>query len=447
MADSNQKTDPEYNSDDTASRLEHIVGKISKKKEERLTSSDFSLKTVDPGKVTPPKQSEPVLNEEELRKKYASRFSEKLGSLSASDEKEKQAIIERFTLSELAINKIESGPVQEDKAVYHGLEQKIKELSKVTLNFKDILDLKLPDLRKIVREIIEQTGPNKNSSILLLNLIDSAEFGYHIAHATNVCIFTLVIAIETSKMMMQKILLPEVSKDFSKTRLCSLKTFNEDELIDLGLAALVHDIHLKKMFPDIDIDTSLSFRDQLEYKRHPVETARMLEQININREIKIAVLQHHERLDGKGYPDGIHESVFSRYSRVIALADRYESLSFLNPFTPAIGPMGSINRLLKHEKAGFDGDLIISFLKSSSLFPPGSFLLLTSGEIGMVYEVDNEKMQRPKVKILFSKNKKQVKEPILLDLNNYPELRVERAVHPREIKTALPMVKQQLGLI
>ncbi|HEO64436.1 MAG TPA: hypothetical protein ENI73_01055, partial [Spirochaetes bacterium] len=166
-----------------------------------------------------------------------------------------------------------------------------------------------------------------------------------------------------------------------------------------------------------------------------------------SRDIELAILQHHEQLDGGGYPDGISERVINRYAKVLALADHYESLSFANPFTPAIGPVAAINQLLKKEKSAYDGDLLISFLKATSLFPLGSFILLSSGEIGMVVETDKKTMQKPKVKILFSKGKVQVKKPILLDLNEYPDIRVSRAVHPREVKTVLPEIRKQLGLM
>ncbi len=390
------------------------------------------------------KRSGPLPTHKELKDKYSQFFSKQT---QIGNEKEKENVIDHFAHSEYDINKIESGPVLLEEIVYGNIGKAINEYRSMTAHIKSAKEINVSKLKEFVQALINETGPNQNSSLLLVNLVGSSNEDYFASHSINVLIFTLIIAIESSKMMMEKVQTPEISKDFFKTRLCSLKTFKEKELIDLGVAALLHDISVKVKFPDIAVNSNLSFRDQLEFKRHSIESFRMVEELKIDRDIELAILQHHEQLDGGGYPDGISERVINRYAKVLALADHYENLSFVNPFTPAIGPVAAINQLLRKEKSAYDGDLLISFLKATSLFPLGSFILLSSGEIGMVVETDKKTMQKPKVKILFSKDKVQVKKPVLLDLNEYPDIRVSRAVHPREVKTALPQIRKQLGLM
>ncbi len=452
MADTGPEVGPETFEDmaDADHRIENLLGgKIQS--EHEGTSNLQKMKTG--GKIVKEngdkdqnhsnKRSGPLPSHKELKDKYSQFFSKQT---QVGNEKEKENVINHFAHSEYDINKIESGPVLLEQEVYGNIGKAINEYRSMTEKVKTAQDININTLKEFVRILINETGPNQNSSLLLVNLVGTADDNYFASHSINVLIFTLIIAIESSKLMMEKVQTPEVSKDFFKTRICSLKTFKESELVDLGVAALLHDIAVKVKFPDIAINSNLSFRDQLEFKRHSIESYRMVEELKISRDIELAILQHHEHLDGGGYPDGISERVINRYAKVLALADHYENLSFVNPFTPAIGPVAAINQLLRKEKSAYDGDLLISFLKATSLFPLGSFILLSSGEIGMVVETDNKTMQKPKVKILFSKGKVQVKKPFILDLNEYSDVRVSRAVHPREIKSVLPDIRRQLGL-
>ncbi len=420
------------------SKILNLLGK--KKLSGAHESSEFDrLKKMERENLVKPR--------EEYFEKYKTKLSNSLKGLSTDNERERDKIIEHFSLSEYDIAKIESGPVFDEKTIYNNLHNNMDEFRNIMSNLKHFEDINIVYLRKFVKSLIQNTGPNQNSSKLLINLLSPTIEDYFSIHSINVCIFTLIIALESSKIMHKKILTPEVSKNFNRTRICTLKTFTEEEMIDLGVASLLHDIYIKKRYPDLTIESSINFREHLEYKRHSIESFRISEKLNINRDMQLAILQHHEQLDGLGYPDGIHENVINRYAKVIALADRYESLTFVNPFTPVIGPIATISHLLKNEKTAFDGDLMMAFLKATSLFPLGSFVMLNSGELGIVTDINEQSMQKPKIKILFSKNNVQLTEPVIIDLYEYPDLKVEKAVHPREIRFMLPTITKQLNLI
>lgn len=433
---------------ETDQHLEQIIGgKIHVKSEDNKDLSKMDQGGLLHGDADPYSHLKSLVTEEELIDKYHDFFDLNLKGLSEKDEVEKKKMIDQFAQSEFAVNKIENGPVLEHKEVYQNLDQQIEEFQLITKDARSVFDISLDKLRKLVKSLIEQTGPNQNSSLLLVNLISPDYHDYFASHSLNVCIFSLIIAIESTKLMMQKIQTPEISRDFFKSRLCSLKTFNEKEIEEIGLTALLHDVYLKIKFPELKVSTNFSFRDQLEYKRHSIESYRMVQKLNLNPEIERGVLHHHERLDGTGYPDGITERVISRYGKVISLADHYERLTFLNPFHSALGPIGAINQILKKDKTAYDGDLLICFLKATSLFPLGSFVELNTGEIGMVVEIDKAAMQKPKVKILYSRNKRQVSKPIIIDLNEYAQVKISRAVHPKEVKSSLPEIHKQLELV
>ena len=452
MSDTKTNTNIFENTRDADSKIEHLLGsKIRVKTDDISTIEKIrregqqSVRSNRPQNIISGNLGENS-SQEDYKSKYETYFSDKIRSGGSGTEEEKKSLIHKFAISDYSINKLERGTIFDNNVVIQNIESTIEDFKSILASAKDVENLNISKLKALVRSFIEQTGPNQNASLLLVNLVNSPEEDYFYTHSINVCIFSLIIAIEVSKLMLHKVTSPEIHKDYNKTRLCGQKTFTENELVDLGVAAFIHDIYLKKKFSSLSVNMNMTFRDQLEYKRHSIESFRIAEKFGLNRDIQLAIMQHHECLDGKGYPDGIHENVFNRYAKIISLADRYESLAFLNPFTPVFGPIGAINHILKKEKSSFDADLLISFLKATSLFPLGSFVLLNTGEIAVVFEISNESLQKPKVKILFSKNKVELKEAISIDLNDYPDIKVERAVHPREVKSVLATVRAQLKL-
>lgn len=144
----------------------------------------------------------------------------------------------------------------------------------------------------------------------------------------------------------------------------ALLNLSEDDLKQLKIAGLMHDIG--KMGIDEDIlnkKQPLNHEEWNEIKRHSEIGYRILSSVNEFSKIAKQVLEHHERWDGKGYPNGLKAEEISLQARVIALSDAYDAMMSERSFQKARSKEGAVNELIKERGAQFDPDLVDLFLK------------------------------------------------------------------------------------
>jgi HD-GYP domain-containing protein (c-di-GMP phosphodiesterase class II) len=112
-----------------------------------------------------------------------------------------------------------------------------------------------------------------------------------------------------------------------------------EELEELWLAATLHDVG--KIFVGDDIlgkPGALTAEERAIMNRHPVDGYEILEQINDLQRVLPGVRNHHERLDGRGYPDGLAGDAIPLVARIIAVADTYDAMTTSRPYRPGLPP-------------------------------------------------------------------------------------------------------------
>ena len=113
-----------------------------------------------------------------------------------------------------------------------------------------------------------------------------------------------------------------------------------------------------------------------------------------------ACLEHHERLDGSGYPQGLAGDAISHFARMVAICDTYDYL--VNDADGALG-LNPVEALQKIETMpGLDGDLLASFTEAMGIYPIGSVVLLRSGRLAMVIDQCPSDVSRPRVRPFYS---------------------------------------------
>jgi response regulator RpfG family c-di-GMP phosphodiesterase len=109
--------------------------------------------------------------------------------------------------------------------------------------------------------------------------------------------------------------------------------FNNEDIKNIELAAKLHDIGKIGIRDAILLKESKLTRDEFDLiKRHPVISAKILEPISSASIIIPAILHHHEKLDGSGYPDGLRGEAIPRWAQIIAVADVYHALTSVRPY-------------------------------------------------------------------------------------------------------------------
>lgn len=189
--------------------------------------------------------------------------------------------------------------------------------------------------------------------------------------------------------------------------------YSEGELKDLSLVALVHDIGMSRLPPQIWEKRRLSATQMRELRLHPIYGQEMLEPIG---PIATVVLQEHERMDGSGYPKGISVGDIHEFAYIIGIADVYNSLIRPRPYrSRRYTPFTAIREITTREKGRFPAS-VLKPLISLFLLPIGCRVVLNSGERAEVIEVNMKSPLRPIVKVTHDHDDRVYKKPRILDL-------------------------------
>ena len=147
----------------------------------------------------------------------------------------------------------------------------------------------------------------------------------------------------------------------------------EDRIKALRIAGLLHDIG--KIAIPSDILTKPTRLTEVEYmlvKHHPVTGYQILKKIEFPWPVATIVLQHHERLDGSGYPQGLKDGDILIEARIIAVADVVEAISSHRPYRPALGISVALDEIKKNRGTLYDRDVVdacIEVFKKGFEFP------------------------------------------------------------------------------
>ena len=174
--------------------------------------------------------------------------------------------------------------------------------------------------------------------------------------------------------------------------------FSQDELREIAVAGLLHDVGKAKIPAEILNKPGRLEQNEFEYmKQHSLFGFQILKEKNMYSEgILKGVLQHHEKLNGKGYPMGVSGNQIHKYARVIAVADVFDALVnkrvYKEPF-----PMGEALEMVISMTRELDIDIMEKFLHSVILYPVDSIVTLSTGEMAKVVENVDGYPMRPRV--------------------------------------------------
>jgi HD-GYP domain-containing protein (c-di-GMP phosphodiesterase class II) len=96
------------------------------------------------------------------------------------------------------------------------------------------------------------------------------------------------------------------------------------------------------------------------------------------------VSQHHEALDGSGYPRGIGGAEISREARVIVVADRYNSMVMNRAYRPGVAPDQALKELARRDASALDPEILSLLIRAIGIYPPGTVVALVNKEVGVV---------------------------------------------------------------
>lgn len=212
-----------------------------------------------------------------------------------------------------------------------------------------------------------------------------------------------------------------------------------DELNILGSAALLQDIgkiHLPREL--LDKAEALTAEEMKLIRRHVDMSVVMLrKQSELSPKVIDIVYAHHERFDGSGYPRGLEKKQIGILSTIAGLVDSYEAMLAERPYREARTSFQALMEIYEERDRAFSNAMVEQFIQCVGIFPVGSFVQLTTGEIGIVVYRDRIQQLKPKVMILMDKEGERVANPETINLatqnvppGTVPKL-VNKVVDPR----------------
>ena len=179
---------------------------------------------------------------------------------------------------------------------------------------------------------------------------------------------------------------------------------NDLRLIQLGIGALFHDIGMLQIPREILVkNKTLNGNEKEVIQKHTIVAYRLLLDIGYSQTIASVALQDHESLDGNGYPQKLQKDKINDYARIIRITDSYCSALFAKPFRDALHGKEVITDLLKGGGSKYDSAFLKILITNISLYPIGSFVILSNEQIAKVTGVSGIPI-RPIVRIYKNKN-------------------------------------------
>ena len=137
---------------------------------------------------------------------------------------------------------------------------------------------------------------------------------------------------------------------------------------------------------------------------------------NIHPDVLEGIAQHHERMNGSGYPNNIMGDKISTYGRMGAIADTYAAVTKPRPYAEVVSPHQALQMLSSWGGSQFHADMVEQFIQSIGVFPVGSMVELSTGEVAVVVTHSKIKRLRPKVLVITEPDKTSRSNPGMLDL-------------------------------
>ena len=222
---------------------------------------------------------------------------------------------------------------------------------------------------------------------------------------------------------------------------CSLGhalNFEKEIIKQGGVGGLLHDIG-KTWIPEHIVNKPGKLTDP-EYtimKRHPEYGIEIVkDRKGISDLSKKVIIQHHERINGKGYPHALQSDQIHELGLIAGVADVYDAMTSNRVYRPAHTPQQSLATI--YNGIGQEYPKVISehFIKLMGVYPVGSFVKLHSGEMGIVIRVNHDDILAPDMLVLFSAEGQRLAEPSEYQLSkmsgkNGNKYAIEKSINPR----------------
>ena len=321
--------------------------------------------------------------------------------------------------SSISSNSVENEPAEKILAPIKSvsLEKELNRATKLHQQGKDIQKLLLENVQKetpfdtsipkaFSNKLVESVDRNPDALLCLTKIREKDD--YLLEHSLNVAI-----------------LLANFGKYLG---------MSEEEVQDLSYAGFLHDLGKIKIPDEILHKPGRLTESEMEVmKGHVKHGVDYLETMNIAAPLVQAISEHHERLDGLGYPAGKQGDAISKAGRMLAIADMYDALTADRVYKPGMSSQKAFSILMSDAPFRLDKALVQQFIRCLGVCPVGSLVLLSNERLAMVLEQKDSPLT-PLVKVFYSVRNSHYLTPRDIDLSVDKTVSIVKAVIASDYK-------------
>jgi len=197
-------------------------------------------------------------------------------------------------------------------------------------------------------------------------------------------------------------------------------------LREFGLAALMHDMgKVRTPLEILNKPDKLTDAEFTIMKRHTVEGAEILRKTpDIPALAPVVAFEHHLRLDGTGYPNGVTRPTLNVGTMLCSIADVYDAMRSQRAYQQAFPSDRIIEVMKRNDGKQFDQHLVRRFVQLIGIYPVGNMVRLNTSEVAVVLKVNAADTLRPQVRVLFDADGKRL--ALTYDLNLWDPIDPDR---------------------
>ena len=256
---------------------------------------------------------------------------------------------------------------------------------------------------------LEDVLGSDGTLVALMNLMESNETGEdYYYHSLNVSILSMAIG--------QALGLPKA------------------DIRMLGLGALFHDFGeldgANKLMPNSPSRT----RDQREaLRKHPEKGCQMVERgFDFPGPSLRVIHQHHERLNGSGYPQGLKETAITPFAKIVMVVETYEEWCNNPDLEKSLTPYEALCNIYAKREIEFWEEAIVALIRNLGVYPPSTLVQLTDGSIGVVCSINLLDRMRPTVMMYAPDIPRN--EAVIVALAQENELSIKESLRPKDVE-------------
>ncbi len=258
----------------------------------------------------------------------------------------------------------------------------------------------LKPLDSLTNDICNWLDSEQAWKLLCMNRA-SSEPSYIPSHLMNVCILSTYLALRSG--------------------------ISSEQTHSLSKIAFLHDIGMARVKPVWNTKERLTAEQFAPIKDHPLETLKLIDETGCCEEpgAVLAAVEHHERLDGSGYPRKKTGGQISALSHILSVADIYTGMTHKRLFRDALKPFDAVRAISHLAGSSLQTEAARMFLQRMSIYPVGSGVRLNNGVLARVIASNEKQLTRPILQVISSENEN-------FEPNQIVELNKEKLLFVRE---------------